>query len=433
MCLLWVVAGAIATPAAYAVVVVSLIIFWQRGMYEQCFLGFFFILLLSDSLVESLDFAKSLKNIYIVMMGAMFIANPRNFMPFTRKIFYIFIPFFLFALFCLLFSETPVSIQKTVSFILLFLLVPNFVVNAYRQNGDSFLRSLVFFPLLLLIVGLAMIFISRDIAFLDSQRYRGLLGSPNGTGLLCVLLLIVFSIVSSLRENIFSRNEKLLIYGVIFLSAFLTESRNSVLAVVLFLVYARFYKISPFLGFIAFLVTILLQMVLEDNIADIISQLGLSKYFRVNTLSEGSGRYIAWNFAWEEIGRNTFFVGKGFGYDEYYMRPHYAVLSRLGHQGGVHNSFLSFWLDVGLIGLLLYLRSFILMFIKSAARNKLAFPAMFAVSFTALFESWLVGSLNPFTIILLTAVTLMIEPVFTEEAEPEEVAEGGEEENIQLA
>ena len=72
------------------------------------------------------------------------------------------------------------------------------------------------------------------------------------------------------------------------------------------------------------------------------------------------------------------------------------MLLKLNHQGGIHNSFLTFWMDQGLIGLLLYLRSYILTFIKAAQKTKFAFPIMFAVSFSAFFESWLVGSLSPF-------------------------------------
>jgi O-antigen ligase len=181
---------------------------------------------------------------------------------------------------------------------------------------------------------------------------------------------------------------------------------------VLLIAYSRFSRVSALLGFAVFLVTLLLYLVIENNIEEIIKTLGLSGYFRLNTLSEGSGRFTAWAFAWQQVEKETFFIGKGFGYDEHFMRPYYPVLSRLGHQGGVHNSFLSFWLDVGLVGLLIFLRSYILMFIKAAKKNPLAFPVMFSVTFTAIFESWMVGSLNPFTIIMVVIATLMIEPEF---------------------
>ena len=89
------------------------------------------------------------------------------------------------------------------------------------------------------------------------------------------------------------------------------------------------------------------------------------------------------------------------------MRQNYRLLSKLGHQGGIHNSFLTFWMDQGLIGLIIYLRSFILMFIKAAQKTRFAFPAMFAISFTAYFESWLVASLSAFAFLAMFLFTII--------------------------
>jgi O-antigen ligase len=89
------------------------------------------------------------------------------------------------------------------------------------------------------------------------------------------------------------------------------------------------------------------------------------------------------------------------------MRQHYGALLKLNHQGGVHNSFLTFWFDQGLVGLLIYLRSYVLVFIKSAKKTKYAFPAMFAISFTAFFESWLVGSLSAFAFMGVFIFTIL--------------------------
>ena len=428
ICLIWFVAIVFAPVAMYALVPFLLYVFSKRDMFGEMLIGFFFILLLSDNLMPAVGFAKSFKNVYIVLLALFFFLNSRAFVPYARNIFHVFIPFFIWAIFCLLFSETFVSVQKTASYILLFLLVPNYVINAYRRSGDDFLRNLVFFLVLVLGIGVLMIFINREVAYLDNQRFRGLLGSPNGAGLLSVLTLGLYLVVNNIREGLFSKADRIVILAVIVTTVLLCGSRNSVLAALLLLAYARFYKISALLGFAMFLITILLYLIIENNIEEIVKTLGLSGYFRLNTLSEGSGRFIAWAFAWEQVEKETLFIGKGFGYDEYFMRPYYRVLSKLGHQGGVHNSFLSFWLDMGLVGLLIFLRSYLLMFIKAAKRNPLAFPVMFSLTFTAIFESWLVGSLNPFTIILVIIATLMIEPEFYESPEP--VQQEEEESNV---
>ena len=174
----------------------------------------------------------------------------------------------------------------------------------------------------------------------------------------------------------------------------------------IFYVFQRFFSVSPILGFIGFVITVFLIEIISNNLTSILLSVGLGDFFRVNTLEEGSGRYIAWDFAWKQI-QNNFFIGKGFGYDEFYMRQHYTALGKLGHQGGIHNSFLTFWMDQGVVGLFIFLRSFVLMFIKAAQKTRLAFPIMFAIIFSALFESWLVGSLSAYAFIAMVIYTII--------------------------
>jgi O-antigen ligase len=81
-------------------------------------------------------------------------------------------------------------------------------------------------------------------------------------------------------------------------------------------------------------------------------------------------------------------------------------------EGGVHNSYLILWLNTGLIGVIVYFRSFFLSFFKANKNTKLAFPIMFSVMFSINFEPWLMSSLNPFTIGFLLILTLMTEDIF---------------------
>ena len=178
-----------------------------------------------------------------------------------------------------------------------------------------------------------------------------------------------------------------------------------------FYVFQKFFGLSPFLGFIFFTALLFVSEIISANAVQLINSLGLGEYFRVQTLEEGSGRLIAWGFAWHQIQQN-FFIGRGFAYNEFYMRQHYGALLKLNHQGGIHNSFLTFWFDQGLVGLLIYLRSYILLFIKAAKKTKFAFPAMFAISFTAFFESWLVGSLSAFAFMGIFIFTILTNTEF---------------------
>ncbi len=405
----WIIVGMYGGPLIYVLLPGSLYLMWKKGLYEELFLAYLFILIISDNLDERLVFAKNIKNIYIVMLGFLFFMNTEIF-PAFNKITRIFIPFFLFSVITLCCSISEpffiTSLEKTISFFLSFLVIPSFFLKLFMEKGPLFLRRFVFFCASVFFAGFVLKYLAHNVVYIDSGRYRGVMGNPNGMGILALLMYIIIFLIDDFFPQLFEKREKILIYGAILLTIFMTNSRNAVFAVMMFYICQRFFGRSTFLGFILFLVMLLLAEIVSSNLPAIISSLGLGDYFRVNTLQDGSGRYIAWGFAWSHIQEN-FFIGKGFAYNEYYMRQHYSLLSRLGHQGGIHNSFLTFWMDQGLVGLLIYLRSYILMFISAAKRSKYAFPIMFAVTFTAIFESWLVGSLSAYAFSALIIFTII--------------------------
>lgn len=152
-------------------------------------------------------------------------------------------------------------------------------------------------------------------------------------------------------------------------------------------------------------------MTFNDQIFDVfigvISFFGLEEFFRVDSIEEGSGRIVAWQFAWLKI-QDFFFVGGGFGHDEHIMRPNYYWLSRLGHQGGVHNSYLSLWMDTGILGILAYFGAIIAIIGRVMRDNYIPIAIFTSLAFNIYFESWLVASLNPFTIIYLTIITILL-------------------------
>lgn len=407
--LFWLVIGMYGGPVIYAVIPGVMILMWRKGFFEELFWGFFFILFLSDSLEDKLFFAKNAKNIYIVFLALFFFSDLKNFQS-ANKLYKLFLPFFIFSFITVLLSVNEkfffTSLEKTLSYFLVFLIVPNITWNLYIEKGPAFFRNFILFISITLISGILFKYVSYDLTHIKGDRYRGLLGNPNGMGIYCTLFFILFFIVNDFFPNLFSKSERILIYVVILYSMILCGSRNAFVALLIFIIYQRFFRISSLLGTIVFLFTILAVELISANFDAIIISLGLGKFFRIRTLSDGSGRYIAWEFAWKQIQKN-FFIGKGFGYNEYYMRQYYGLLGKLGHQGGIHNSFLTFWMDQGLIGLLIYLRSFILTFIKASRNTKFALPAMFAISFSALFESWLVGSLSVFAFLALMIFTII--------------------------
>ncbi|MCW3082856.1 MAG: hypothetical protein JWP12_222 [Bacteroidetes bacterium] len=413
----WLVTGMYGGPIIYIVLPATLLLMKRQGMYEEMLLGFFFILILSDSYELRLFFAKSAKNIYITLLAVFFLFDSKEFQP-LNSLYKLFFPFFLISVYCLCFTETfGISVQKTLSYYLMILVIPNYFAKIYRDNGEAFFRNLVYFVVTILLISALLIVVSHNVAY-SSGRYRGMLGNPNGLGLFCFLVFLLFSVIKNVKPNLFDQRQVAFIYVVIVASMLLTGSRNSIVGVFVFVLFQRFYKINLFFGFLMAILFVFGVELVSSNLASIVTTLGLGDFLRVKTLDDGSGRYVAWGFAWKHVQEN-FFIGRGFGYDEHYMRSNWDLLSKMGHQGGIHNTFLTFWMDMGLVGLLIYLRSLILAFAKAAKNTTLAYPIMFVIMFTAFFESWLVGSLNPHTIIFLMILALISDPEFYVKKEEE--------------
>lgn len=408
---IWCLAGMYLGPVVYAVVLLNVILFWRAKMYSAIFLGFWLILILSDSLEASMSWAKTLKNLYILILAGIMIVDRRNFQPFVR-LHRFFIPFFIFAFISLL--ESPVvvdGIQRTISYILLFVVVPNYATKIYREKGEWFFKDILMVGFMICALSLAWYFLFPNIAISHGSRLRGLFGNPNGLGLFLIVFFILFSVAINRFPKLFSLNEKRLFYAAIFLCVILSGSRNAIVSIGLFVILSRVFKVSMALGLVLVVTAAGIYQIVSINIVPIIKYLGLEEYLRINTLKEGSGRLIAWQFAWVSI-QDYFFMGRGFSYDLHLMRSNYEWLSRAGHEGGVHNSYLILWLNTGLIGVLLYFRGFILLFIRASKNSRLAMPTMVAVLFSINFEPWLAASLNPYTIILLVILTVFTQPEF---------------------
>jgi O-antigen ligase len=412
--LVWVLVGAFGGPLIYAVLPLTLFLQVRKDLYEQFFLGFWFILVLSDNLlIHSLAFSKSIKDIYLLILAFFFILKRDDFKPFNRYLLR-YIPFFIVAFFCLKGSMTiGVSIQKTISYLLLFLLIPNYFDKIFRENGTAFLKDLCYLFLLIIMVGIIMKYVSPNYALSHGGRLTGLFGNPNGVGIFSVLCFVMFSIILDYFPDLFTRNERRLFFLTLIICVIFSGSRNSTVAILLFVFFSRFYKLSPFLGFLFLLIAITGTLYISSNFVNIIKSLGLESFFRVETLEKAGGRYIAWEFALQNIQQSVFF-GKGFAYDEFLMRKNFDYLSKLGHEGGVHNSYLILWLNTGLVGLTLYLIAFFSSFIQARINSSLSLPAMFTIMFTIMFEPWIVASLNPFTIVFLMIITLLLNPMYRE-------------------
>lgn len=407
--LLYVLVGVFAGPLLFVVMPLSVFFLKSRDLWADMVFGLIIVLVLSDLTpwFFSMQIFKSAKNTYITALAIIFFLERYRFIPFSQ-VFNIFLPFFVYSIFPLVFSSSIIiGVQKTISYALLYLIIPNYVLYNYRLWGWDFFKNLVRFMTVVLLAGFTILYFGVFYAYMIG-RFRGLFGNPNGMAIFCFLLIMLTTVIAAINKDLFNWKDKLTIYGTAFYFLIVSGSRSSLIAVVIFLLFGRFFGASPFLGFVALFGVFGISEVILSNIGPIVAFLGIEDFVRLKTLQSGSGRYFAWSFAWEKI-QDFFVFGGGFANDERIMRKHRLYLEKMGHQGGVHNSYLSFWFDVGIVGLIIFFRSFILVFIKASKLVPMSIGVLFAVLFSITYESWLVSSLNPFTIILVIILTIVSE------------------------
>lgn len=408
---LWFVMGFVSKWMAVAGIPVFLILFLSKENYLALFLGFLYILILSDNLEYQTDFAKTFKNIYILFLAFLVVADKRV-STYRSDYFKLFMPFFFVAGVCLIFSPVvTTSIQKTLSYALIYMTIPSFTVMLYKRYGVLFLQSLLLLFMAVLVVGLALTYLYHDVAISHGERLRGIFGNPNGLGVFGILVAILLVLGRNRHPEMFHRHLWLLFWMILFFCVLKSGSRTALLAVMLLLLYMWLSKISGFLTIMVFLLMLVATEFVMAYSVQIIQALGLEEMFRLETLEQGSGRFIAWQFAWQNI-QESLILGKGFAFDEYLMRSNFDYLSRLGHEGGVHNTYLIIWLNTGAVGLLLFLRGFFLTYIESSKHSTIAIPVMLTVMFSVNFEPWLASSLNPFTSMLLISISIMYHDAF---------------------
>ena len=114
LCLLWITVGITAgSIPAIVFILLSVLGLKYKVLYEELFLGFALILVLSDSRYHGLAFAANVKTIYIALLSLFIFFDRKNFGA-VNKLIYLFVPFLILALFLIVKSEDwQTCFQKT--------------------------------------------------------------------------------------------------------------------------------------------------------------------------------------------------------------------------------------------------------------------------------------------------------------------------------
>lgn len=399
-------------PLIYVVFPFFLVAYGMKGRLFELLIIAIWMLILSDyvpvknATYADLQFAKDLKPFIPLSLFGFFLLHRDRFRPLPSFLKY-FIPFFIVTFIALLYSiKLQTGIQKTISFTLMYTMIPIYTVALHRENGEEFWKSLFTFIIGMLTIGVLLGVAIPQIGILEGvNRFKGVFGNPNGLGVFLNLAFILWMIIEEFELTTFTKKERWYILAVILISIFWSGSRNGIMSITVFYLVYRAVKFNWFAGVIVIAIFVGFSDIIFQLFIDGIAFVGLEDYFRVHTLEEGSGRQVAWAFAWLQI-QDYFFIGGGFGHDENIMRPNYYWLQFEGHDGGVHNSYLSFWFDSGVIGVVLYYGALLRIYFKSMSFSPVIIAFATSIFFNSTYESWMVASLNPFTIIFLIILTI---------------------------
>ncbi len=404
---LWILGGAVHKYVGAVIVLASFLLLFKKKHYDRVLVSFWVLLTFSDSVIPVFGFATLIKPVIALLLGGVSFLQVLN--GKVRNQFIVpFIPFFVYVLISSIYHPDFLnSIETGTSYVFIYLIPGTFFILIKRQNKtEDFFRSIIISGNLILITSIVLGVLFPSIGSNVAGRLNGIFRNPNGVG----IFLVVYSILSYILFNKleFSKRTKQVTYLLIVVSLFYSGARSSLGAVIIFFVGVSLANKSPWIFVLFTTIFFYLFHTVYDLVILALIQAGYSDTFRLKTLQAASGRIYVWQAAWEVI-HDSFFFGRGFNYSEKlaWLREHYDTIPMLkAHDGNAHQSFLSLWMNNGLIGLFLWSVAWLRVILISLKKSQYTLPLVAAIAFSASYESWLVASLNPFTIQLILVFAL---------------------------
>lgn len=398
--------GNIFAPLSYGLLFLVMSFWLIKGKHETAVIALVLILAMGDSRMPSMEFDKTLRIIAILMIGIQTIVDLLRKKYRFRRVMLASIPFFIVAIIGGLRSpEIGTSLSKMVSYFLILLVAFHYLPYHIQRTKGVLYLDILKLAAWVLVVGLVFIILNQNVAYLLS-RYRGLMGNPNGLGIYTTMIFMMMMVGRSLfpLEKRFIH----LLTGLIIFSVLLSESRTSLGTIGIFMILYFFYKSGKGRKWSLWLFFLPIGFLLF-NVFDyeaLLKSMGLGEYLRVESLSTGTGRYLAWEIGWRHMQENLW-IGRGFAYEEIFFKEQRGFLISTEHQGGIHNSYLTFIMNNGIVGFLCIAFFYTRLFSKIKI-EKFRMPMIITVLISANFESWLTSSLNAFTVHYLIILAVLM-------------------------
>jgi O-antigen ligase len=325
------------------------------------------------------------------------------------------LPFTLLSTFItLLFSPVGITaVLRAIGFWIVALVIFKFYQVLAQKDQQRILELLILTFALYFIISFLFLFLPGISAF-KFGRFKGLMGNPNGLGLLGLFCYGVINLIRSKQETSFKNGFFVRLNLLILVLIILTGSRTALFCVIVFELVSRLIKNKVLLILSLLSVSVLYVFINTIPLDTLIDSLGFSDYLRAESIQNASGRTDVWPVAWEEI-KNHPWLGNGIMYDDYFItdyakRTFGDIADR--QWGGVWSSYLSLLLDVGVIGFFAYVY-FNMKVYKKAINKSLGLAFLAMCVFSGFTESWMASSMNAFTPMMFLFWAIQAQPVIT--------------------
>ncbi len=199
--IIWLLLGRFVSPLTQLAIILSLLLFISKDKVAFMLFGLFLLLYFSDSYLAQFSFAKPIKPYYLLGIGAAFFLG-RNELRQGSTFYFVFLPFLTFAFLVIGKSEMPkFALQKTISYLLLVILVPNITLRLFKEYGPAIFKQFIVLITLFLLV--AIVFRLAGISMVGLNRFHGFLGNPNAIGLNCTTFFVFFSCCKTVFPSAF--------------------------------------------------------------------------------------------------------------------------------------------------------------------------------------------------------------------------------------
>jgi len=283
------------------------------------------------------------------------------------------------------------------------------IKDEIRKYNNYLISDLLIFSTLILIIGNLAYFLLPDYFIIygegASLRFSGLFGNPNGQGIYCFLLIPINSY--AIKAKMISKPVGNIILITTFISIILSGSRTALGCSILFYIYWSINNFNLYLRAFLKITLPMIAIIFASVTINIVKQnKDISQRLRFETLADAGGRLSSWKWGILQIKEHPF-IGAGLKYDQTLYQTKISAFIRNNYRGmnASYSGILALILDTGIIGFIFF-NIFIFYSFYQFIDRTIIVPLLITFNISITFESWIVATLNPYTILFFLQITL---------------------------